>query len=115
MGRSTGYPDILLSDELDRPTYLECKVYGEGAAPTTMRSFYLSPSDEFKVCHDARHLLLAFGVERVSIGGTIDSEYRLRSFKLIDLHGLLCDVKYEFNSDNRRLYAAEMVLAEGTL
>jgi hypothetical protein len=42
-----------------------------------------------------------------------NSEYRAVSFKLVDLHDLLCDVKYEFNSDNRRLYGKEMVLAQG--
>jgi hypothetical protein len=30
-------------------------------------------------------------------------------------HDLLCDVKYEFNSDNRRLYAQSMVLMQGAL
>lgn len=91
------------------------KVFGEGSTASTMRSFYLSPSEEFKICLDARHLLLAFGVERVSVSNSINSVYRLRSFKLIGLYGLLCDVKYEFNSDNRRLYAETMMLAEGAL
>lgn len=90
-------------------------MFGEGSSDSTMRSFYLSPSDEFKVCKDARHLLIAFGIERISISGSINSEYRLRSFKLVDLHGLQCDVKYEFNSDNRRLYGSGMILADGKL
>lgn len=111
--RSTGYPDIMLYDTDGRPTYLECKIYGEGSAMTTMRSFYLSPSDDFKVAQDARHLLLAFAIQRVPVPNSIMSEYRPTGFKLVDLHGLLCDVKYEFNSDNRRLYADGMILAEG--
>jgi hypothetical protein len=111
--RSTGYPDIMLYDTDGRPTYLECKIYGEGSAMTTMRSFYLSPSDDFKVAQDARHLLLAFAIRRVPVPNSIMSEYRPTGFKLVDLHGLLCDVKYEFNSDNRRLYADGMILAEG--
>ena len=113
--RSTGYPDVIIYDEAGRPTYLECKIFGEGTALTTMRSFYLSPSEDFKVCIDARHLLLAFGIERVPQSNSIMSEYRPVSFKLVDLHGLLCDVKYEFNSDNRRLYSSGMILAEGAL
>jgi len=113
--RSTGYPDVLVYDQQGRPTYLECKVYGEGAALTTMRSFYLSPSEDFKVALDARHILMAFGVTRRSVTESINSEYVPSSFKLVDLHGLLCDVKYEFNSDNRRLYANNMLLAQGVL
>jgi hypothetical protein len=111
--QQTGYPDILLFDGTDRPTYLECKIFGEGSALTTMRSFYLSPSENFKVCHDARHLLLAFSVQRAPISGSRDSLYTASGFKLLDLHGLKCDVKYEFNSDNQRLYAADMILTEG--
>jgi hypothetical protein len=112
-GRSTGYPDILLVGEDGRPTYLECKIFGEGGDLTTMRSFYLSPSDDFKVTLDARHLLMAFGVEREPIDGSQDSFYRATSFKLVDLSGLKCDVKYEFNSDNIRLYREHLILAEG--
>lgn len=112
-GQQVGYPDILLFDPDDRPTYLECKIFGEGSVFTTMRSFYLSPSQNFKICHDARHLLLAFAVTREPVAGSSDSLYRAAAFKLLDLHGLKCDVKYEFNSDNRRLYAEEMILAQG--
>ena len=80
-----------------------------------MRSFYLSPSESFKVSVDARHLLLAFGMEVSLIGGSIDSIYIPTSYKLIDLHDLLCDVKYEFNSDNRRLYASSIMLLQGNV
>jgi hypothetical protein len=113
--QSTGYPDLLLFDKEARPAYLECKVFGEGSAMTSMRSFYLSPSANPKVCIDARHLLLAFGVSREPIPGSQDSFYRATSFKLIDLFGLKCDVKYEFNADNARLYDEKMVLAEGAV
>lgn len=68
--KTTGYPDILLDEAGDRPTYLECKSFGEGAAMTTMRSFFLSPSKDFKVTMDARHLLLAFGMHRKPINGS---------------------------------------------
>jgi hypothetical protein len=50
-----------------------------------------------------------------AIPGSRDSLYTPKSYKLIDLHDLLCDVKYEFNSDNRRLYAESMVLMQGEL
>jgi hypothetical protein len=113
IGKSTGYPDIILRDQPNRATYLECKIFAQGSPDTTMRSFYLSPSESFKVAMDARHLLLAFGMESTPISGSRDSSYSPRSYKLIDLHDLLCDVKYEFNSDNRRLYAQSMMLLQG--
>ncbi len=113
LGKSTGYPDILVRDGGNRATYLECKIFAYGSAETTMRSFYLSPSESFKVSVDARHLLLAFGMEASPIAGSRDSFYIPKSYKLIDLHDLLCDVKYEFNSDNRRLYAPSMLLLQG--
>lgn len=111
--KSTGYPDILITDSNGRKTYLECKIYSAGTANTSMRSFYLSPSDDFKVCHDARHLLMAFEMEASAVPQSRNSSYIPVAFKLVDLHDLLCDVKYEFNSDNRRLYGADMVLAAG--
>ncbi len=114
-GKSTGYPDILVWDGENRATYLECKIFAQGTADTTMRSFYLSPSESFKVSVDARHLLLAFGMDASPIAGSRDSMYVPRSYKVIDLHDLLCDVKYEFNSDNRRLYKPSKVLFEGVL
>ena len=113
--KATGYPDILVFDATATPTYLECKIYGAGSVGTSMRSFYLSPSDEFKVSLDARHLLLAFEMERKPLPSSQDSEYRAKAFKLVDLHDLQCDVKYEFNSDNRRLYADGLVLTSGTI
>lgn len=115
LGKSTGYPDILVRDGENRATYLECKIFANGSAETTMRSFYLSPSESFKVSVDARHLLLAFGMEASPISGSSNSTYIPKSYKLIDLHDLLCDVKYEFNSDNRRLYAPAMMLLHGEL
>ena len=80
---------------------------------TTMRSFYLSPSEDFKVTMDARHLLLAFGMLRKPINDSRDSFYTANSFKLVDLSSLKCDVKYEFNSDNQRLYQDNAILASG--
>lgn len=39
LGKSTGYPDILVRDGENRATYLECKIFAQGSAETTMRSF----------------------------------------------------------------------------
>lgn len=112
-GKATGYPDLLIIESGDRATYLEAKIYGADTAETTMRSFYLSPSESFKVSRDARHLLMAFEMVRTPIPNSNLSAFHAKSFKLVDLHDLVCDMKSEFNSDNRRLYAPGMILAQG--
>ncbi len=59
--KSTGYPDILFWYK-DKPYYLECKTYNIENITTTQRSFYLSPSDEFKVIYDAPHFILSYEI-----------------------------------------------------
>lgn len=113
--KGVGYPDILIFDKAGRPTYIECKTYSAGTASTSMRSFYLSPSDSFKVCLDARHLVLSFEMIAQAVPGSRNSRYTPTGFKLVDVADLLCDVKYEFNSDNRRLYDPALILLQGKL
>jgi hypothetical protein len=114
-GQGVGYPDILVRDLQGGPVYIEVKSFAEGVPHTTMRSFYLSPSANPKVCFDARHIVIGFGVTAEGIGNGGDKHYRPTSYTLIDLFELECDVKYEFNSDNRRMYADNLVLAHGTM
>lgn len=114
-GKSTGYPDILIRDRHQRCCYIECKIYSADTANTSMRSFYVSPSESFKVAQDARHLLLAFEMNKTPVPGTALADYVPVAYKLVDLHDLECDVKYEFNSDNRRLYSTGSILAQGRL
>ena len=96
--KNTGYPDILIFDGQNRPTYLEVKTYNPANKATTQRSFYLSPSDDFKVVHDARHFLVAFEMDNEG------QFYWPKTYTLVDLHDLSCDIKFEINSDNKRLY-----------
>lgn len=103
LGKSTGYPDLRIATA-DRPIYLEVKTYASENFGT-MRSFYLSPAEDPKVFEDGYHLLVAF--EMKQDGGS----YLPIAFKLVDLYGLDCDMKAEFNSNNRRLYQPERVLA----
>mgnify|MGYP006093225901 CR=1 FL=1 len=112
-GQQVGYPDVLLYDSLGRPTYLEVKSFAYDTVPNSMRSFYLSPSANPKVCMNARHLVLGFGTKATPIEGSRDSHYTVASFKLINLYDLECDVKYEFNSDNIRMYDKKLILAHG--
>ena len=107
--KSTGYPDIEV-EILGKPFYIEVKTYNERNKGTTQRSFYISPSNDFKITKDAYHLIFAFCMEEVGTSGR-KRIYKARSCAIIDAHNLSCDVKYEFNSDNRRMYGSpEMIV-----
>ncbi len=111
--KSTGYPDILFWYNKN-PYYLECKTYNKENIDTTFRSFYFSPSDDFKITHNAPHLLLSYEIFVAGEQGN-DHIYKCAGFKIISLENLSVDVKYEFNADNKRLYSTEetvLILAE---
>ncbi len=102
-GKSTGYPDVRLETSLG-PVFLEVKTYAAANHETTQRSFYLSPTDEPKVHEDGLHLLVGFEVARQG------NNFTPVGFTVVDLYGLDCDMKFEFNSDNRRLYETHRLL-----
>ena len=108
--KASGYPDIEFKDEYDRWHYIECKTYNIKNLNTTFRSFYLSPSKDFKVTKDAHHFGFSFEiyVDRSTGNKHI---YKVRSWKILDLSKLKLDVKYEFNSDNKTLYKEELIIA----
>jgi hypothetical protein len=105
--KSTGYPDIEFVDSKNRLHYLECKTYNIKNIDTTQRSFYLSPSEDFKVKQDGIHFGLSFEVEAIE-----NKKYKINSWKILDFSELKLDVKYEFNSNNRKMYKKELILAE---
>lgn len=114
--KATGYPDILFWFK-EKPYYLECKTYNADNIASTQRSFYFSPSDEFKVIYDAPHFLMSF---EIYIDGESGSNhiYKCRRYKILSLESLSLDVKYEFNSDNKRMYSGEagtIILDEGEI
>lgn len=113
-GKTTGYPDIEFIDEFGRTNYLECKTFNLLNISTTQRSFYLSPSENFKVMANAHHFIISF---EVYVEGRAESNniYKCKSWKILSIENLDVDVKYEFNADNARLYANKMILAEGSL
>ena len=112
--KSSGYPDIEFIDEFNRYNYLECKTYNINNIKTTQRSFYLSPSNNFKVTKDAHHFGISF---EVFVSKQINNKnlYKINGWKILDLSQLKLDVKYEFNSDNKRLYSENLILSEGKL
>jgi len=114
--KATGYPDIIFWYK-DNPYYLECKTYNKKNIDTTQRSFYFSPSDEFKVVYDAPHFILSFEIYIAGQKGT-KHIYKCKHYKILSIESLSLDVKYEFNSDNKRMYSGEdgtIILAEGLI
>jgi len=114
--KSTGYPDIIFWSN-EKPYYLECKTYNLENLETTQRSFYLSPSDEFKVIYDAPHFLMSFEIYDSGESGK-NHIYKCKHYKILSIEKLSLDVKYEFNSDNKRLYSGNdgtTILSEGDI
>ncbi len=114
--KATGYPDIIFWYK-NKPYYLECKTYNIKNINSTQRTFYFSPSDEFKVIYDALHLVLSF---EIYVAGEQGNKhiYKCKHYKILSIEALSVDVKYEFNSDNRRLYSGKdgtIILAEGKI
>lgn len=114
--KATGYPDIIFWYK-GNPYYLECKTYNIKNIDTTQRSFYFSPSDEFKIIYDAPHFIISF---EVYVAGEKGNKhiYKCKHYKILSIESLSLDVKYEFNSDNKRMYSGKdgtIVLAEGEI
>ena len=99
--KTAGYPD-LFAQKNDDFFYIEIKTYSPKTEKSSQRTFYVSPSQDFKVTRDAYHLLLAFSTEEIEEG-----LYSLTGFKLLDLYGLECNLKLEFNASNKDLYSKE--------
>lgn len=109
----TGYPDIALDIDGERPTYLEAKAIAPGSESSAFRSFYLSPADNPKVCVDARHLLVAFVHKRLTNDPDGSERYSLSSFKVVDLALARGKIKFEYQSSNRDMYLGEPVISRG--
>jgi len=114
--KAMGYPDILFWYNKN-PYYLECKTYNIENIQTTQRSFYFSPSDEFKVTYDAPHFILSF---EIYVAGEKGNKhiYKCKHYKILSIESLSLDVKYEFNSDNKRMYSGKdgtIILDEGKI
>lgn len=112
--KTMGYPDIIFYYS-GKPYYLECKTYNLENIKTSQRSFYFSPSKDFKVIYDAHHFIISY---EMCVAGREGNKniYKCRHWKLLSIESLSLDVKYEFNSDNQRMYSGKngaILLAEG--
>lgn len=114
--QAMGYPDLSINFE-DRTHYIECKTYNRETENTSQRSFYLSPSDKFKVVETGHHFLVSYEMERLGSMGSKGDRYKPLYWKILSLEKLLVNVKYEFNTDNKGLYGVGkgLILKEGTL
>lgn len=114
--KSMGYPDIIFFFK-GKPYYLECKTYNLRNISTSQRSFYFSPSEDFKVIHDTHHFVLSYEMIVAGRSGE-ENIYKSKHYKILSLESLSLDVKYEFNSNNRRIYSGEygtLLLNEGDI
>lgn len=114
--KAAGYPDIIFFFK-EKPYYLECKTYNLENISTTQRSFYFSPSDDFKVIYDTHHFILSY---EMFLEGRKNEKsiFKCRHCKILSIDSLSLDVKYEFNSDNQRVYSGKngtVILVEGKL
>jgi len=114
--KAMGYPDIIFWFN-GNPYYLECKTYNIENIETTQRSFYFSHSDEFKVIYDTIHFLLSY---EIYVEGEKGDKhiYKCKHYKILSIESLSVDVKYEFNSDNKRMYSGKdgtIILYEGEI
>ncbi len=104
--KSSGYPDIIFKDLSGRYNYLECKTFNKKDLDSSLRTFYLSPSSDFKITDNAHHFLASFEMERRGF------RFFVKGFKLLTLEKLNVDVKNEFNANNKELYKPENILFE---
>jgi Holliday junction resolvase len=107
--QSSGYPDLGFNCK-DFYVYIECKTYNKNNIGTTQRSFYLSPTEGFKVTKDAVHLVVSLEIEQKSA-----RVFTATAWKIVQIEKIDVDVKREFNSDNKRIYSTENILADGKI
>ena len=114
--QATGYPDLSIIWK-GKTHYIECKTYNETTKDTTQRSFYLSPSDKFKVAEDGHHFLVSYEMTRIGSNGSMGDRYKPIHWMILSLEKLTVNVKYEFNTDNRGLYSSSkgLILSEGDI
>jgi hypothetical protein len=107
--RAAGYPDIKFIDQFGRTNYRECRIFNLENVGSKQMSF---KSTNFKITQDAHHFLISYEMY-VANKKKVNNIYKTSCWKIISLENLICDVKYEFNSNNKRMYSAENILAEG--
>ncbi len=110
-GQEAGYPDFQITDSYGRITYLEMKnSRPENIYEASPRNFFFKPSENTKITHDARHLIMGFINKEVET-----KKWKIIGWKLVDLYRVKVNFKPEFNTDNPNIYSKENIIAENTL
>jgi len=103
---SSGYPDIKIVDSYGRVTYLESKAIS-GDWDSSFRSFYYTSGK--KIDSAARHILIAW-----DISNETGNYWKLNGWKLVELYNLSITTKFEFQSNNQKIYDPKLVIAKSS-
>jgi hypothetical protein len=101
---ASGYPDIKIADSHNRVTFLESKAVSKDW-DSSFRSFYYTSGK--KIDASGRHLLISW-----DISNETGNYWKVNGWKLIDLANLIITTKMEFQSNNKKIYDAKLILAE---
>lgn len=114
--QSTGYPDIYLKDSSGRSNYVEVKTheFTRDITEKGMRAFYMSPPkpNKSKIIYDARHLIVAYGLERTRRNN--NTCFIPKNWKIASIHNMKVNLKYEFNTNSAGMYR-NAILKQGTI
>lgn len=72
----------------------------------------MNEQENFKVSHDARHLIVSFKIEETDRNGK--SAFVPVYWKIFSIDNLVGQIKHEFNASNKQMYKDEELLAEGS-
>lgn len=105
----SGYPDLHLVLADGGHVYLDPKLFAAESRGSTLRTFYYEPkSTTGKVHHDACHLLVG-----ISHNGGTGGRLRFEGYELVDVSKIRVQLKAEFQSSNRDLYAPANIVRSG--
>ena len=110
--KAVGYPDLEIHFQ-KHIVYLECKTYNIDNSESSLRAFYLQPSQDSKITADAHHLLVGFEIESATRQG--HTAFVPIRWRLYSLHNLKVQVKHEFNASNQDLYQRAAFITEGCI
>lgn len=115
--KPSGYPDFefffpTLEGDSGQWIYLESKSFNTTQKESTFRTFYFSPSRDYKVARDSKHLLLGleYSIEEDENGVNY---YIAKDFHILSLEHLQVKAKIEFNASNSAMYNENNVIDLG--
>lgn len=101
--RSSGYPDMEFENEGEM-YYLESKAFNVKNSDSTLRTFYFSPSQDYKITRNSKHLLFALCFTEKETENSEIKHYQSIGYHILDLKTLSLSIKFEFNASNKDMY-----------